>query len=186
MNFFLIFIIVIVIIIMLSFSIQSFIYNLKNLDKVKDGSIFKKWFCLLERINETLEKYEGKKVMYIIYLSLSIIIYFFPLKFNLDAITGLTGLVAILEGAISDKNDKKIATSNILNISILYIIIVLAGDYISYDPLYRGKEFIKLTEPINFVAILVRAYFLGILYVKSFRTFFFFLKDKNDKKICKN
>ena len=62
--------------------------------------------------------------MYIIYLSLSIIIYFFPLKFNLDAITGLTGLVAILEGAISDKNDKKIATSNILNISILYIIIV--------------------------------------------------------------
>lgn len=61
MNFFLIFIIVIVIILMLSFSIQSFIYNLKNLDKVKDGSIFKKWFCLLERINETLEKYEGKK-----------------------------------------------------------------------------------------------------------------------------
>ena len=186
MNFFLIFIIVIVIILMLSFSIQSFIYNLKNLDKVKDGSIFKKWFCLLKRINETLEKYEGKKVMYIIYLSLSIIIYFFPLKFNLDAITGLTGLVAILEGAISDKNDKKIATSNILNISILYIIIVLAEDYISYDPLYRGKEFIKLTEPINFVAILVRAYFLGILYVKSFRTFFFFLKNKNDKKICQN
>ena len=110
MNFFLIFIIVIILILMFSFSIQSFIYNLKNLDKVKDNSIFNKWFCLLKRINETLEKYEGKKVMYVIYLSLSIIIYFFPLKFNLDAITGLTGLVAILEGAISDKNDKKIAT----------------------------------------------------------------------------
>ena len=48
MNFFLIFIIVIILILMFSFSIQSFIYNLKNLDKVKDnirqiGSGFVYW-----------------------------------------------------------------------------------------------------------------------------------------------
>ena len=116
--------------------------------------------------------------MYALYLFLGVIIYFSPLNFNLDAITGLTGLVAILEGAISDKD----STSNILNISILYIIIiVLAGDYISYNPLFRGKEFIKFTERTNFIATLIRSYFLGILYVKSFRTFLFFIKEKNDK-----
>ncbi|WP_338964593.1 hypothetical protein [Fusobacterium vincentii] len=123
-----------------------------------------------------------KKRMYALYLFLGVIIYFSPLNFNLDAITGLTGLVAILEGAISDKDSKEIATSNILNISILYIIIiVLAGDYISYNPLFRGKEFIKFTERTNFIATLIRSYFLGILYVKSFRTFLFFIKEKNDK-----
>ena len=120
--------------------------------------------------------------MYALYLFLGVIIYFSPLNFNLDAITGLTGLVAILEGAISDKDSKEIATSNILNISILYIIIiVLAGDYISYNPLFRGKEFIKFTERTNFIATLIRSYFLGILYVKSLRTFLFFIKEKNDK-----
>ena len=181
MSFLLIFIIVVGLILFLSFLIQNFILNLKDLDNIKEGSISKWWICLLKKINDNLEEWEGKKRMYALYLFLGVIIYFSLLNFNLDAITGLTGLVAILEGAISDKDSKEIATSNILNISILYIIIVLAGDYISYNPLFRGKEFIKFTERTNFIATLIRSYFLGILYVKSFRTFLFFIKEKNDK-----
>ena len=61
MSFLLIFIIVVGLILFLSFLIQNFILNLKDLDNIKEGSISKWWICLLKKINDNLEEWEGKK-----------------------------------------------------------------------------------------------------------------------------
>ncbi|EAA23220.1 hypothetical protein [Fusobacterium vincentii ATCC 49256] len=61
MSFLLIFIIVVGLILFLSFLIQNFILNLKDLDNIKEGSISKWWIYLLKKINDNLEEWEGKK-----------------------------------------------------------------------------------------------------------------------------
>lgn len=61
MSFLLIFIIVVGLILFLSFLIQNFILNLKDLDNIKEGSISKWWICLLKKINDNLEEWEEKK-----------------------------------------------------------------------------------------------------------------------------
>ena len=93
-------------------------------------------------------------------------------------------LLGILEGALSEKTKIKVFF-NILWISILYILIILSGSFITYEPLDKWAAFINknkfekfFLQPTNFIFSLLRAFFLVLLFIKTFKIIYFFITEK--------
>ena len=168
----------------LHYTIKKLIFEIKYFNILKEKVLSNFLINSLIKVYKILEKGENSIWIFLIYSAIPSIIWFIPLKYNENALLGFTGLVAILEGTLSDKKIfKKKATLNILNITILYIIIALIGDYIEYEPLKKCEFNKNFLYSYDFIFSLIRAYLLAILYIKAFKIVIFYIKDKENKNI---
>ena len=164
--------------------INFFIDTYKNSGSKKQ-KIIECFITILDHLNKKIKYWEKNYLKISLFYTFSSgFIWVLPLPFNENAIGELTVLLGILEGALSEKTKIKVFF-NILWISILYILIILSGSFITYEPLDKWAAFINknkfekfFLQPTNFIFSLLRAFFLVLLFIKTFKIIYFFITEK--------